>query len=130
MALPLLVFSAALTSVILWYYRQPLSRSFFRPDMITARVYRLCHANMTVTAELARDPSQVPSKVFHDLYEGHDSENPGSELKVVTDEEDALRRAAECGNWGVSQPSELFLKVNIEPGASVAGLQCLTVFPI
>lgn len=80
--------------------------------MITARVYRLCHADMTVSAELARDPTQVPSKVFHDLYERHHAENPGAEVKDATDEADALRRAAECGNWGASQPSELFLKVS------------------
>lgn len=126
MALPLLpldslfklsgaFFSAALSSVILWFCRQPPSPNRSCPGMITAQVYRLCHADMTVSSELARDPTQAPSKVFHDLYERHGSENPGSEMKDATDEADALRRAAECGNWGASQPSELFLKVSGNP---------------
>ncbi|KAH8427395.1 IQ calmodulin-binding motif protein [Aspergillus melleus] len=122
MALPLLpldslfhltgaLFSATLSSLIWWIYRQPPSPNNSRPDMITARVYRLCHADMTVSSELARDPTQVPSKVFHNLYESRDSENPGSGVKDAADEAEALQRAAECGNWGASQPSELFLKI-------------------
>ncbi|KAL4898021.1 hypothetical protein BDV59DRAFT_208557 [Aspergillus ambiguus] len=73
--------------------------------MLPDRVCRLCSGNKTVSSELAKDPSQSPVVVFHQLY---------SHLERIGEkpvEKEDLQRAANCGNWGPTRPSILFLKI-------------------
>ncbi|KAL5364539.1 hypothetical protein BJX96DRAFT_168364 [Aspergillus floccosus] len=73
--------------------------------MLPDRVYRLCSGHKTVSSELAKDLTQSPSDIFHRLYSHLDQTG----TKSV--EADGLQKAAECGNWGDSNPSDLFLKI-------------------
>lgn len=82
-------------------------------DMVPDNVYGLCHSERTVTSELARDPTQTPLRAFHGLYRGQKGKKSGlAEKKAVQDADDSLRRAYECGRWGDTKPSPLFLKVS------------------
>lgn len=99
------VLSFFFTSIAIWMVRQPTSRNFARCSMLPDRVYRLCSGHKTVSSELAKDPTQAPSDIFHRLY----SHPEQTGTKPV--EADSLQKAAKCGNWGDNKPSDLFLKV-------------------
>lgn len=105
------LFSICLSTTVIWFFRQPKSPNQFRTTMLPDSVYRLCHEDQTVTSELLRDPSQSPPKVFHHLYNDHKSKNHSDSKESLTGR-DELQKAAECGNWGNSQPSKLFLQVS------------------
>jgi hypothetical protein len=83
--------------------------------MISDKVFNLCTGTETVSSLLAADPSLPPSDAWKKLYGHHDVKGKVEELlqidhsKPHTEEE--LKRAAECGHWGPTQPGELFLKV-------------------
>jgi hypothetical protein len=75
----------------------------------------------TVTSELARDPSQCPQEVFHELFESHHTShkydgndmeesdvNKAPEWETLNE----LQKARACGNFGSVETSDLFLKVN------------------
>ncbi|RAH72643.1 IQ calmodulin-binding motif protein [Aspergillus aculeatinus CBS 121060] len=104
------LFSICLSTTVIWFFRQPKSPNQFRTTMLPDSVHRLCHEDQTVTSELLRDPSQSPPKVFHRLYNDHKSKNHSDSKESLTDR-DELQKAAECGNWGNSQPSKLFLQI-------------------
>lgn len=82
------------------------------PKMVSWNVYNLCHGDRTVSSELAGDPELAPYKLFKELYESKDADKSPD---LASDEEDAasdeLKKAKECGNWGNSEPSTLFLRV-------------------
>lgn len=80
--------------------------------MVPRKVYQLCHVSKTVSSELARDPTQNPVKVFHDLYETSHPESVDSETPNIAAGKDNLALARECGQWGNTQPSPLFLQVH------------------
>ena len=80
--------------------------------MVSQKVYNLCHADKTVSSEYARDPTQAPSSIHNHLY--------GRNREIVHEHdyshhsqasEKDLKTAYECGNWGSSKPSKLFLQV-------------------
>lgn len=85
--------------------------------MVPWDVYALCQQSQTVTSELAQDPSQTPGAVFKKLCEkynpvSHKSKGDSKGLsKEEFHEKNELQRAHACGNWGSSEPSELFLQV-------------------
>ncbi|KAE8355286.1 hypothetical protein BDV28DRAFT_155509 [Aspergillus coremiiformis] len=79
--------------------------------MIPERVYQLCHCSKTVSSELARDPNQAPIKLFHNLYSGQNTKEDKSTSENEIDGEDSLQKALECGNWGPTKPTKLFLKI-------------------
>ncbi|EAW14197.1 MmgE/PrpD family protein [Aspergillus clavatus NRRL 1] len=82
--------------------------------MVPDQVYRLCHRDETVSSELAKDPSQSPAKVFHKLYHGHrlkDKVAAAKTRQATGDRHDGLQKAYECGKWGTTRPSQLFLKI-------------------
>lgn len=80
---------------------------------ISDRVYELCRSPQSVSSLLAEDPSLSPGEAAKKLYhpdvvsisEGH----PPKERIPATEEE--LQRAYECGNFGPTRPSELFLRI-------------------
>ncbi|CAG8188807.1 unnamed protein product [Penicillium salamii] len=101
---------------ILLLIRQPLSLNRSMCTMVSRKLYNMSQGQ-TVTAELARDPSQCPQKVFHRLFEGHHSLHAHSDSESDSDslskweQLDELQKARSCGNFGTTETSELFLKV-------------------
>lgn len=95
--------------------------------MISDFVYDLCHERETVTSRLAADPTQAPGEIAKQLF-GKKNSLPNSDSE--TKPEYNLDRAAQCGNWGGSRPSDLFLKVchilralcSVECGLHTSGL--------
>ncbi|KAB8235569.1 IQ calmodulin-binding motif protein [Aspergillus alliaceus] len=79
--------------------------------MIPERVYQLCHSSKTVSSALAQDPNQAPTKVFHKLYNDHHDEEGKPEPENGVNSHDRLQKALECGNWGPTKPTKLFLQV-------------------
>ncbi|KAJ3172091.1 hypothetical protein HDU88_006905 [Geranomyces variabilis] len=78
--------------------------------MISDSLHELCTNGISVSSEWAKDPTREIEKVAADIYGKHPvSINPDLEYKTASDEE--LKRAAECGKWGNTQPSELFLRM-------------------
>lgn len=85
--------------------------------MISDKVYKLCTSKESVSALLAKDPTLAPGDAWKQLYGGHSAgeKESTSTAKAHRDHitPDDLRRARECGNWGPTEPSELFLRVGI-----------------
>jgi hypothetical protein len=86
--------------------------------MLSWEIYTLCKQSKTVTSELAQQPSQCPGTVFKELYEKHhnglSTSKNGSGIISAEDfhGKNKTQRAHACGNWGLSEPSELFLQVS------------------
>ncbi|OBT81150.1 hypothetical protein VE02_10057 [Pseudogymnoascus sp. 03VT05] len=84
--------------------------------MVSDGLYKLCTGKESVSALLAEDPTLAPGDAWKKLYGSYvptsksaaRSEGNSDEHSISAEE---LQRAAECGNWGPSQPSELFLKI-------------------
>lgn len=87
--------------------------------MLTSKIYGLCKHSDSVASELAKDPSQDPEHVFKKLYEHPDvahlekgsSENIPSEETSEFDKKNDLEKAYASGDWGSTNPSDLFLQV-------------------
>lgn len=93
------------------YHRQPWTLRRVMATTISDRIYDYCTTPQSVSSELTKNPSEEPAHVADALYGGthlaiteHKSHvrHPASAAE--------LQRARECGNWGRSQPSELFLQ--------------------
>lgn len=83
--------------------------------MISDFVLELCTAQDTVTARLARQPDEAPGRVAKELFGRSALPNAEGQQRGGYDPE----RALQCGRWGSSQPSELFLKVCIPYRGSI-----------
>lgn len=75
--------------------------------MISDFVRDLCCATESVTSRLAQDPTKTPGAVCNELF-GKDK-LPKSDVSEQRNYD--LERAFQCGKWGETRPSELFLKV-------------------
>jgi hypothetical protein len=84
--------------------------------MISDKVYKLCTSNETVSSILAKDPTIAPGDAWKQLYGAHAAGEKESKATARSHRDthtpEDLQRALECGNWGPTQPSELFLKVS------------------
>ncbi|KAG9242849.1 iq calmodulin-binding motif protein [Calycina marina] len=83
--------------------------------MISDKVYQLCNGTETVSSLLAVDPELPPGEAWKKLYGGHAAGHKASEA-VARDHRDKhapedLKRARDCGKWGTTEPSELFLQL-------------------
>jgi hypothetical protein len=83
--------------------------------MISDKVYKLCNGTETVSSLIAKDPELAPGAAWKQLYGEHAAGHKES-VATARDHRDAhtaedLKRARECGKWGPTEPSELFLKV-------------------
>ena len=85
---------------------------------ISDALYKFCQSNVTVTSEVAKDPSQKPGDVFKHLYhegrildEAEELKKPDHSKDIHDYGEEALQHAFECGKWGKTRPSRLFLQV-------------------
>lgn len=83
--------------------------------MISDKVYALCTSSESVSDLLAKDPTLAPEdawkKLFGDNWAGE--KESVSTAKANRDEitSEDLKRARECGKWGPTEPSDLFLRV-------------------
>ncbi|KAH8694364.1 hypothetical protein BGZ61DRAFT_451842 [Ilyonectria robusta] len=94
--------------------------------MVSKRVYDLCQARETVSSVLAKDPTQAPGDVVKRLY-GHGENRlhqDESDKDVAASSADALEAAFQCGRWGLTKPSPLFLQ------AFADALDCLDADPM
>jgi len=85
------------------------------PSSISDNVLRLCTNGESVSSLLAADPSLAPGEAWRKLYKHHSGRPKGSSSADDVGKgelsKEQLERASKCGNWGPTQPSELFLKV-------------------
>lgn len=89
---------------------------------ISQHIYELCtDPTKSVSAKLATDPDLAPGDVAKSLFVENLTEAAEEKLEHVRPHEKAdkksreyspedLQRAFECGQWGKTRPSELFLK--------------------
>lgn len=79
---------------------------------ITDKILGFCRESRSVSSEYAHDHTKPPGHYAEQLY--------GKEQKDVTEQrpphmrkplsQEEILRARQCGNWGISEPSELFLQ--------------------
>lgn len=79
--------------------------------------YKLFTSPETVSSLLARDPTISPGDAWHTLYRNHiggklSGPNSIHHAGKHTPTSEDLQKAASCGRWGPTQPSELFLTVS------------------
>ena len=80
--------------------------------MIPPKVYELCRSGKSVSAEIEKNPSESPGEAAKRLFGVNFKEDIlGEGIKHPEEGPQGLQQALECGNWGESKPSELFLQV-------------------
>lgn len=80
--------------------------------MIPQKVYDLCQSGKSVSAELAKNPGEAPGKAAKRLFGVSIEEDVlGERQRRPTEATDDLQHAFECGNWGATRPSDLFLRI-------------------
>lgn len=80
--------------------------------MVSEKVLDFCQRKTTISSELARDPTLAPGHVVKKLY-GTDVADH-AELKHFKEPRasaEDLEKAYQCGKWGSTRPSELFMRV-------------------
>lgn len=84
---------------------------------ISDEFYKLFTSPESVSSLLARNPSISPGDAWHTLYRHHVGKKLSGPHSIHhagkhTPSPDDLHKAAACGRWGPTQPSELFLTVS------------------
>lgn len=93
------------------YHRQPWAPRRAMATAISDRIYGFCTAPTSVSSELTKNPSKEPTHIADALYGGEHlaiTEHKSHTRQPASPAE--LQRARQCGNWGESDPSELFLQ--------------------
>lgn len=100
-----------ITSAFL-YHRQPWAIRKTMATTISDKILKYCTTPVSVTSELAQASTKDSAHFADKLY--------GGEHLAVTERKPShhrqpaslteLQRARQCGNWGQSEPSELFLQ--------------------
>jgi len=76
------------------------------------KIQQQCQSPDSISSLYAQDPTKTPGEIGDKLYQSHHLKTPStkvpSERKPATRED--LEWALKCGNWGNTQPSELFLR--------------------
>ncbi|KAK1749519.1 hypothetical protein QBC47DRAFT_311778 [Echria macrotheca] len=87
------------------------------PRYLSDQVVELCTSTSSVSALLAEDPNLTPGDAWDRLF-GHwkapkspKSHGVDGEASSGAVEAEELDKAARCGKWGPTRPSELFLKI-------------------
>lgn len=85
--------------------------------MISEKVYKLCTSTESVSSLLAKDPTLAPGEAWKKLYGGHAAGEKESTATARSHRDELtpedLQKALECGKWGPTQPSELFLRASL-----------------
>ena len=81
-------------------------------NKISDKIYNLCRSAASISSEYAQNPTTAPGKLGSKLY-GNAANTftppkPPSERVPASPEQ--LQRAYECGNFGPTRPSDLFLR--------------------
>ncbi|KAF1926504.1 IQ calmodulin-binding domain-containing protein [Didymella exigua CBS 183.55] len=93
------------------YHRQPWVPRRAMAATISDRIYRFCTAPTSISSELTKNPSGEPAHLAEVLYGGQHfaiTEHKSRTRQPASAAE--LQRVRQCGNWGDSDPSELFLQ--------------------
>ncbi|KXX76260.1 Minor cardiolipin synthase ClsB [Madurella mycetomatis] len=87
-------------------HRQPKTR-------ISDRLIGLCTSDESVSSLVARDPSLAPGDAWKKLYRERalKATTVGEKGPRESTLQDELEKAAWCGRWGPTKPSELFLRI-------------------
>jgi len=93
----------------------PMEQNSKSVEAFDDRVYRWCTSPESVSSLLAADPTLAPGDAWKRLY-GYNVKKTSNSKAVDHAGEGALSqadlsRAEQCGKWGPTQPSELFLRV-------------------
>ncbi|KAK5136872.1 hypothetical protein LTR08_001794 [Meristemomyces frigidus] len=76
------------------------------------KIQQWCQSHDTVSSHYAQDPTRTPGEIAENLYGTHHlkaaSTKPPPKRELATPEDLAWARS--CGNFGNTQPSELFLR--------------------
>lgn len=94
--------------------------------MVSDNVLNLCRTTPSVSSQLAGNPTESPGDVVHRLFgysKQSDSNRSIDHPRNATSAED-LERAFQCGHWGPTRPSTLFLQ------AYADALNCLDADPV
>lgn len=85
---------------------------------VSDELSKLLTSPESVSYLLAQDPLMSPGQAWKKLYGDYDkrssSPRPNPEAGGSLASDEALKRAAQCGHWGPTQPTELFLRVSLE----------------
>lgn len=85
--------------------------------MISEKVRKLCASQESVSTLLARDPTLAPGEAYKQLFGKHTDAEHGDKSTALRNRDqhtpDDLLYAEQCGKWGATQPSKLFLKVSL-----------------
>jgi hypothetical protein len=80
--------------------------------MIPKNVYELCQGGQSISSELAKNPTLSPHEAAKKLFGvDADDEIVTKKLELGEEKPSDLEEARKCGNWGTSNPSDLFLRV-------------------
>ncbi|GAB7352846.1 hypothetical protein MBLNU459_g3455t1 [Dothideomycetes sp. NU459] len=82
-------------------------------NRISDKLYNFCRNPESVSSLLAQNPSLTPGDAAKKLYHPDSvsvSEGTPPHERVPASAEE-LQRAYDCGNWGPTKPSELFLRI-------------------
>lgn len=81
-------------------------------DQHHQRILQWCTAGNTISGAYAQDPSKSPGEIAEKLYQSHHGKSPSTKpparREAATTQD--LEWARKCGNFGNTQPSELFLR--------------------
>lgn len=98
----------------------PLTPQVSIAAMIPPRVYEICRNGISVSSELAKNPTEAPSIICERIFPVNGKAKPATNGAGHIDtksnsagEKSELEAASNCGNWGSSKPSQLFLQVNL-----------------
>jgi hypothetical protein len=81
---------------------------------VSDKVYRLCTSKESISSLIAENPSSSPGNAWNKLY-GHESKSHANGItkgEASSSAQSNNERAAACGKWGPTKPSDLFLTVN------------------
>lgn len=86
--------------------------------MVSEELYNLCTDGDSVSYLLATNLNLSPREAWHNLY-GHRQASvqcgdSGVDIEILEDslKQNSLQRARDCGHWGPTKPSDLFLRVS------------------
>jgi hypothetical protein len=93
------------------------------PNLVSDAIVDLCTSPHSVSSLLAEDPNLTPKEAWERLYgawkpskatkDDNGNASVAAHVSLGGLSKEDLERVAKCGNWGPTQPSELFLKVCI-----------------
>ncbi|KAI9735541.1 MAG: hypothetical protein M1834_001556 [Cirrosporium novae-zelandiae] len=79
--------------------------------MLSQKVYDLCQTQTSLSSEYAKSPSEAPEKIIKKLYGDEELHDGEKKFEEQPNDDKELQKAFECGKWGSTRPSDLFLQI-------------------